>query len=170
MQCTPCTCQYVRQPRMLRRFARVAVEILYAIPNVIPNYRKESSNFSDITAWSPLKISWRLGGTCRLYLQGRRISHARNQREAASSWMRCSSEMSVVVQGTTWSYISEDRTLHNHHCENLRFNQEITMNSCERYSSIIVSATIHYNTDNQTSHIAGKERLRSTSACQELKT
>jgi hypothetical protein len=32
----------------------------------------------------------------------------------------CSSEMSVAFQCTTWRYITEDRTLHNHSCENLK--------------------------------------------------
>jgi hypothetical protein len=31
-----------------------------------------------------------------------------------------SSEMSVDFQRTTWRYIPEDRTLHNHRCENLK--------------------------------------------------
>jgi hypothetical protein len=32
----------------------------------------------------------------------------------------CSSETSVDIQRTTWRYIPEDSTLHNHRCENLR--------------------------------------------------
>jgi hypothetical protein len=32
----------------------------------------------------------------------------------------CSFEMSVDFQRITWRYILEGRTLHNHHCENLR--------------------------------------------------
>jgi hypothetical protein len=47
------------------------------------NYRK-SSIFWDITPCSPLKVNRRFGGTCRLHLQGRRISKERNRRE--SSW------------------------------------------------------------------------------------
>jgi hypothetical protein len=35
----------------------------------------------DIAPCSPLKVNRRFGGTCRLHLQGRRISRARNQRE-----------------------------------------------------------------------------------------
>jgi hypothetical protein len=31
-----------------------------------------------------LEDKWRFGGTCRLHLQGRRISQARNQRETCS--------------------------------------------------------------------------------------
>jgi hypothetical protein len=30
----------------------------------------------------------------------------------------CSSKTSVDFQQTAWCYIPEDRTLHNHHCEN----------------------------------------------------
>jgi hypothetical protein len=38
----------------------------------------------DITPCSPLKVNRRFGGTYRLYLLGRRINQARNQREAGS--------------------------------------------------------------------------------------
>jgi hypothetical protein len=38
----------------------------------------------DIMSFSPLKYDLRFGGTCRLHLQGRRISRARNQHE--STW------------------------------------------------------------------------------------
>jgi hypothetical protein len=37
--------------------------------------------FWDITPCSLLKVSRRFGGTCRLHLQGRRISREINQRE-----------------------------------------------------------------------------------------
>jgi hypothetical protein len=40
--------------------------------------------FWDKMTYSPLKVNGRFGGTCRLYLQGGRISLAKNQRE--SSW------------------------------------------------------------------------------------
>jgi hypothetical protein len=40
------------------------------------------SIFWDIISCSLLKINLRFGGTLRLYLQGRRISQARNQRES----------------------------------------------------------------------------------------
>jgi hypothetical protein len=33
----------------------------------------------------------------------------------------CSSKTSVDFQWTTWCYIPEDRTCHNHHCTNLKF-------------------------------------------------
>jgi hypothetical protein len=49
------------------------------------------NNFAiwDIKPSSPLKVVGRFGGTCRLHLQDRRISQARNQREAGrkkSGW------------------------------------------------------------------------------------
>jgi hypothetical protein len=42
------------------------------------------SIFWDITLYSLLKGSRRFGGTCRHHLQGRRVSHAGNQRETGS--------------------------------------------------------------------------------------
>jgi hypothetical protein len=36
-------------------------------------------------------------------------------------YVTCFSETSVGFQRTTWHYISEDRNLHNHCCENLKF-------------------------------------------------
>jgi hypothetical protein len=42
----------------------------------------ESSVFRDTTLFNPLKVNRRFGGTCRLYLQGSRISRARNQHES----------------------------------------------------------------------------------------
>jgi hypothetical protein len=42
----------------------------------------KSSNFWDVTPYSPLKVNRRFGGTCRLNLQGRRVKQTRNQREA----------------------------------------------------------------------------------------
>jgi hypothetical protein len=44
----------------------------------------KSSIFWDITPRSPLRVNRHFGGTCRLQFQVRRISHARNQREAGS--------------------------------------------------------------------------------------
>jgi hypothetical protein len=44
----------------------------------------KSPIFWDITPCSLLEVSQHLGGICRLHLQGRRISQARNQREADS--------------------------------------------------------------------------------------
>jgi hypothetical protein len=78
---------------------------------------------------SPLKVNRRLGESCRLHLQGRRIGQARNQlevgsKQAYSSTLKmestCYSEASVDFQRTTRRYIPEDRTFHNHRCENLK--------------------------------------------------
>jgi hypothetical protein len=33
----------------------------------------------------------------------------------------CCSETSVSLQRSTWRYIPEDRTLHNHRCENVQY-------------------------------------------------
>jgi hypothetical protein len=83
----------------------------------------------DITPCSPLKFNRRFGGKYRLYLRGRRISRARNQRErtrlatcfhvgfflSLSSSLKmetiCSSETSVVFQRTTRRYIPVDSIL-----------------------------------------------------------
>jgi hypothetical protein len=43
-----------------------------------------SSIFWNITPCSPLKTNRRFWGTCRLQLQDRRVSQARNQHEAGS--------------------------------------------------------------------------------------
>jgi hypothetical protein len=74
----------------------------------------KSSVSWDITPCSPVKMSQRFGGTCYLNLQGRRISHARNQRKAGSRSQLhkikalCSIETSVDFQRTTGRYIPED--------------------------------------------------------------
>jgi hypothetical protein len=44
----------------------------------------KSSTFWDITPFNPLKVNRRFGEKSRLHLEGRRISQARNQREAGS--------------------------------------------------------------------------------------
>jgi hypothetical protein len=75
------------------------VQKVYEVP--LPDSMK-SSVFWDITPCSPLKANRRFGGTCRLHLQGRRISRSRNQRE--SRWQAC----------------PEDRNFHSHRCENLK--------------------------------------------------
>jgi hypothetical protein len=88
----------------------------------------KSSIFWDITPYSPLKVNQRFGGTCRLHLQDRRISLARNYREIrwqaellffarVGTFLRlflepiCSSETSVGFQRTTRRYIPEDINL-----------------------------------------------------------
>jgi hypothetical protein len=58
----------------------------------------------------------RFGGTCRLHLQGSRVSHARNQHEVGSKLPKTSDD----IQRTTRQYIPEDRSLHDHRCEYLK--------------------------------------------------
>jgi hypothetical protein len=97
---------------------------------------KKSSVFWDITLCIPLKVNWSFGGTSLLLFKGQRISQARNQCEAGSCkfccWflafltsapkmeVTCSSRTLIDYCWTTHSYISEDRTLHNYCCENLK--------------------------------------------------
>jgi hypothetical protein len=80
----------------------------------------------DITLCSSLKVNRRFGRTCRLHLQGLRMSQSRNQCESrrkaepSSSIVkmgaRYSSENVVTFQGTIWRYISQDRTLRDASC------------------------------------------------------
>jgi hypothetical protein len=64
----------------------------------------KSSIFWDITPCSSWKVNRRFGGTCRLHLQGRKISTA----------------SSVDFERNTRRYIPEDKTFRNHHSENLK--------------------------------------------------
>jgi hypothetical protein len=43
----------------------------------------KNSIFWNTTPYTPLKVNRRFGETCRFHLQGRSISQARNQHEAA---------------------------------------------------------------------------------------
>jgi hypothetical protein len=70
----------------------------------------KSSVFWDTTLCSPLKVNGRFGGTSRLHLQGRRISHARNRKTVDKQSLQeatCSIEMSVDFQRTTRCYNSQ---------------------------------------------------------------
>jgi hypothetical protein len=70
------------------------------------------------------------GRTCRLHLQGRKISQAGNQHEAISKknllylYFNPEDDDGIFVRNvglllrTTQRYILEDRSLHNHLCEN----------------------------------------------------
>jgi hypothetical protein len=82
------------------------------------------------THCSHLKVNWCFGGTRGIHLQDWRISQARTQHEACnklclaySSVLKMdatySSEMSVDFQRNTRRCIPENRTLHNHCCEDL---------------------------------------------------
>jgi hypothetical protein len=113
-----------------------------------------------ITPCSPLKVNRYFGGTCCLHLQGRKIGQARNQREpeskqsftlvsclAYSSTLKmeatCSSETSADFQRTTRRYISEDRTVHNHGCENLKsYTFQFPYRSVRVYDFVVYLTTL----------------------------
>jgi hypothetical protein len=99
----------------------------------------KSSIFRDITPCSPLKVNRCFGVTCRLHLQGRSRWHIPPKCRLAAlltTWFRAgfcvaysstlkmeatySSETSVDFQRTIRRYITEDRTVHNHRCDNLK--------------------------------------------------
>jgi hypothetical protein len=79
------------------------------------------------------------GGNCCLHLKGEIISQERNKLEACNKLClfmldsflaystnlmmvaTCSSETSVDFQRTTRRYSPEDRILHNHRCDSLKF-------------------------------------------------
>jgi hypothetical protein len=65
-------------------FALTSIFIILALRDKFMQSSSISKSFVfwDITQCSPLKVSGRFGGTCRRHLQCRRISQARNQREA----------------------------------------------------------------------------------------
>jgi hypothetical protein len=71
---------------------------------------KQSPIFWDIPSCSQLKINWRFGGTCRLNLQGWRVSHARNQHEANSLlWLLFNPENGdMFLRNVSW--FSTDHT------------------------------------------------------------
>jgi hypothetical protein len=79
-----------------------------------------NSIFWNITSCSPLKVSCRFERTCRLHLQGGKISPAELCSPSAFTLLSCSvyssdlkmetiyfSETSVDFQRTTWLYIQE---------------------------------------------------------------
>jgi hypothetical protein len=96
----------------------VQLEVLTAVV-------QKSSIFWNITPCSPQKFNRCFGGTYRLYLQGERISHARNNRESLfstcfplvsclvySSTLKtdetCSFETLVDFKRNTWRFIPDD--------------------------------------------------------------
>jgi hypothetical protein len=99
------------------------------------NLLVKNSIFWDIRPFSLLNVNRPFGRICRVHLQRRRISQTKNllldtclmlvSCIAYSSTLKmeamCSSETSGYFQRTTHRYIPENRTLHNHSCENLKF-------------------------------------------------
>jgi hypothetical protein len=68
--------------------------------------------FQDVSSCSPMKVIQHIGRTYRLHHEGW-ISMK------AGGNVICCSEISVNFQQTTWRYIPEDSTLHNHRCDSL---------------------------------------------------
>jgi hypothetical protein len=116
------------------------VKVIIDVPTVHRTIRtlKNTTTFWDITPCSPSKVNRRFEKICRLRLQGRRVSRARNQCEAGSKQSPVSrwgyysamkmevtffSEVSVDFQRTTRRYIPEDGALRNHRCKNLQILQ-----------------------------------------------
>jgi hypothetical protein len=102
----------------------------------------------DMTPWRRFKFNWRFGRTFRLHLQiEQQAKHEAGSKPLLATCFLlvsccacyllhvsflfglpfdpedeviCSSGTSAYFQRTTWRYIPEDRTLHSHHCENLK--------------------------------------------------
>jgi hypothetical protein len=97
-------------PSDTKYFTNIGFEVLTAVV-------KKNSTFCHITPCSPLKVSRRFGGTCRLNRKGKKISQSRNQREIrckhlclAPMDVTFSSETSDDFKRTTRRNIAEDRT------------------------------------------------------------
>jgi hypothetical protein len=73
--------------------------------------RMPNSILWDKTLCNPLKVNRHFGGTCHFHLHFRRIRQERHVQQ----------EISVDFQRTTRSYIPENKTLHTHRCENLKY-------------------------------------------------
>jgi hypothetical protein len=85
----------------------------------------------DIMPCSPVKVNRRFGGFYCFYLHDRRVNQIRDQHGAGSKQRLayssvfkmkpvCSTETSVDIHRNTRRYISEDRIIHSHFCENLK--------------------------------------------------
>jgi hypothetical protein len=94
----------------LPRDAVFVLEVLYSCLNI-----NQSTIFWDITPCSPLRVN-RSGSACHLLSHWFLLAYFSTLKMEAI----CSFEMLVDIQRTTWCYIPEDGTLHNHSCENLR--------------------------------------------------
>jgi hypothetical protein len=98
------------------------VDIKWMLWKCEGKWTKKSSVFWDITQCSPLKVSWRFGGTSGLHLRTEEyVTQEKN--EAGSkpiSALLAACVMVVGFQRSVRRYIREDRTLHIHSCEDLR--------------------------------------------------
>jgi hypothetical protein len=81
----------------------------------------KNSIFWDITPCRPLKVNRRFGGTCYLHPQDRRwAKQDTGMKQVAGMEETYCIETSVDFRRTTRRYKLQDRTLHNHRCENLK--------------------------------------------------
>jgi hypothetical protein len=76
-----------------------SIEVGFEVPTAVA---MKSSVFWDITPCGSVKFNWRFRGTCRLHLQGLRISQETSTKQAV---------MPVVFHRATLRYMAEDRTL-----------------------------------------------------------
>jgi hypothetical protein len=93
-------------------------------------YRElESSTFWDITLCGMLKVNRHFGGTCHLHLcsacyllhDGFLLGLFFSSEDGSDMFLRNIKRL----QQTTWHYIPEDRTLHDHCCEKLKYYTEL---------------------------------------------
>jgi hypothetical protein len=77
---------------------------------------KQNTIFWDITLCSPLKVNW--AGLCFKpdFMLVSCLAYSSTLKMEAM----CTSETSVVFQRTTQFFITEDSSLHDHYCENLK--------------------------------------------------
>jgi hypothetical protein len=89
-------------------------------------------------SYSPLKINWRVGATCRLHLQSRRISHARNQHNSCRKQSNSLAECKETGK-------SLKTTLRNHRCESLKSYMYVTCpTTAKRFTEQVGLALILY--------------------------
>jgi hypothetical protein len=105
-----------------KSFGPKASWILIQYPFMTCDYTLKGTIFWNITLCSPLKVYPRFGGTYRLLCLPPAFKLGTCSAYSTTLKMEviCSSKMLVDFQWTTPCYITEDRTLHNHCCENLK--------------------------------------------------
>jgi hypothetical protein len=131
------------------------------------NYHNVKSSISwDIMSCSPSKVDQHFGGQYRLFIQGRRISQTRNQSEINVALLAtcfslvscftyfstlktkaiCSSETFVDFQRITRCYIPEDRTLHNHRCENQKSCYHVDLQADFTFLAVVLRSSFSLGT------------------------
>jgi hypothetical protein len=98
----------------------------------------KSTIFRDITPCNPLKVNPRniSPPTSRSNNPFRLVSCSTCS--ALKMEAICSTEILGDFQQTTWHYIPEDRTLHNHCCENIKSCKIITSHEWQNMSDFVV--------------------------------